>query len=70
MYILKLWNKKWGKEARFVGYDTGSKKYAEFDPRNPKSTKWVSQNLTQAAQYKGWTGCYDEPIMDLADATI
>ena len=70
MYILKLWNNKWGKEARFIGYDPGAKKYAEFDPRHPKDTSWVSQNLTQAAQYKGWSDCYDEPIGELADATI
>lgn len=70
MYNLKLWNKEWGEDARFIAYDPKSKKYTEFSPRHPKDVVWVSQNLTQAPAYKSWDSCDDEPILELEDATI
>ena len=70
MYILKLWNKEWGVNARFIAYNPNTKKYTEFSPRRPQDVMWVSHDLSQSAQYKGWESCDDEPIQDLEDATI
>ena len=70
MYKLKLWNKKYGAEARFVAYDPTSKKYTEFQVDHTKDIIWTSHDLTKEPEYKNWEDWKDEPVNFLEDVMM
>jgi hypothetical protein len=64
-YIIKVWNGKYGNNARFIIQEVASGKMAEYQPTRPKDLAWVGDDLTQQAEYKDWESFEDEPIDDL-----
>ena len=64
-YILKIWNGKYGNNARFIVFDKSTGKFAEFAPTRPKDIAWVKEDLTKMPEYKGWESFQDEPVEDL-----
>ena len=70
MYLLKLWNKKYGNDAQFIVFDKKAEKYAEFTPVRPKDTTWVREDLTKLDEYKDWESFEDEPIENLSQVIM
>lgn len=64
-YIIKLWNGKYGKEARFIIERKADGKQTEFEPKNLKDMAWVDK-LSASGDYKAWQSFEDEPVDDLA----
>lgn len=64
MYIMKLWNGKYGNACQFIVERDG--KYTLFSPARPKDITWVKEDLTQNADYKDWESFEDEPVEDLS----
>ena len=64
MYILHLWNGKYGNGAKFVVEDSKGK-FAEFSPARPKDIAWVDTDLTKEADYKDWQDFEKEKVDDL-----
>ena len=69
-YQLKLWNKKYGKSAKWVVYDTETKKYALFSVDKTNDLAWVDADLTKDSEYKGWDNWNNEPVDNLSDVII
>lgn len=61
-YTLKVWNGKYGNNARFIVKDNKTEKYGEFAPARPKDIAWVREDLTQKEEYKSWESFQDEPL--------
>lgn len=70
MFLLKLWNKQYGDDARFIAYDESTKKYTEFSTDNPTDVAWVSNDLTKNPEYKDWESFEDEPVNYLEDVMM
>lgn len=64
MYHLKLWNKAYGNNAKFIVEDSNGK-MAEFSPARPKDVSWVNHDLTKEKEYKVWDNFQNEPVQDL-----
>ena len=62
MYKLKLWNGKYGNEARFIVFDSKNKKYTEFLVDHVKDVVWTSHDITKEPEYKNWSSFEDEPV--------
>lgn len=65
MFLLKIWNGKYGNGAKFIVQDKKTGKFAEFSPARPKDIAWVDTDLTKEADYKDWESFEDEPVDDL-----
>ena len=64
-FILKLWNRKYGKSAEFIVQNTETKQYTLFSLSAPKDVTWVKEDLTKDPSYKSWDNFHDEPVDDL-----
>lgn len=64
-YLLKLWNGKYGNNAKFIVYDQETQKYSMFAPVRSKDLAWTSTDLTKDPDYKNWESFQDEPIDSL-----
>lgn len=64
-YIIKVWNGKYGNNARFIIQEVASGKMTEFQPTRPKDLAWVGTDLTKQDEYKNWESFEDEPLDDL-----
>lgn len=69
-YNLKLWNKKYGKSAKWVVYDTQTKKYGLFSMGNTKDIVWTEQDISKDSEYKGWDNWNNEPVENLEDVLV
>lgn len=67
MYKLKLWNKKYGKDARFIVFNSQTKKYTEFLVDHVNDIVWTNHDLTKEPEYKSWEDWEDEPVNFLED---
>lgn len=62
MYKIKLWNKKYGKEARFIVFNSQTHKYTEFLVDHVNDVMWTSHDLTKEPEYRNWEDWEDEPV--------
>lgn len=69
-YQLKLWNKKFGKDAKFVAYDTQEKTYGMFQVGRTNDIAWVKDDITKDSDYKGWDDFQNEPVANLVNVII
>ena len=67
MYILKKWNGKYGKDAKFIVFDKKAHKYTLFSLDNPNDLAWVDNNLAENKEYANWSSFEDEPVDSLDD---
>ena len=70
MFILHLWNGKYGKGAKFVVEDKKTGKFAEFSPVRRKDIAWVTTDLTKEKDYKTWEDFEKEPVENLEDVMM
>lgn len=69
MYTLKVWNGKYGNNAKFIVKDSKGK-FAEFSPARPNDVAWVDTDLTKEDEYKNWESFQDEKVNNLADVIM
>ena len=62
MYKIKLWNKKYGNAARFIIFNSQTKKYTEFLVDHVNDVVWTAHDLTKEPEYKDWENWDDEPV--------
>ena len=70
MYHLKLWNQKYGRQARFVVFNPATQQYTEYSPYHTNDVVWVNHDITHNPVYETWENWHDEPIQELNDATM
>lgn len=70
MYYMRLWNNKYGNNAKFVVEDGSSGKFAEFSPVRPKDLTWIDKDLTQNPEYASWDDWGKEEVEDLNDVIM
>lgn len=69
-YLLKLWNGKYGNNAKFIVFDANAKKYTLFAPVRSKDLAWTSTDLTKDPDYRGWESFQDEPVENLDEVVF
>lgn len=69
MYKIKLWNNKYGNDAKFV-VENPAGKMTEFSVGNLKDVAWTDVDLTKNPEYKGWDNWNNEQVADLNDIVM
>lgn len=70
MYLLKIWNGKYGNGAKFIVENKSTGKYSEFSPVRPSDLAWVDKDLTKESEYKNWESFENEPVEDLNNVVM
>lgn len=70
MYLLKIWNGKYGNGAKFIVENKSTGKYSEFSTVRPSDLAWVDKDLTKESEYKNWESFENEPVEDLNNVVM
>ena len=62
MYKIKLWNRQYGDKAKFIIFNSQTKKYTEFLVDHVQDVVWTNHDLTKEPEYKSWENWNDEPV--------
>lgn len=69
-YLLKLWNGRYGNNAKFIVFNTTTAKYSLFSPVRNKDLAWTATDLTKDPDYKDWESFQDEPVENLDEVVF